>query len=127
MEGSDEDDHEPTGREFNPEWKVAEKVIAHQVLKNKALQRPVVMLLVKWSELEHEHCTWEKKSDLVARELNPLIERFLAINSCSLRDGMALAQSEGPSASRHTGMKLLSESPMFLGRSLFNYQLEVCG
>ncbi len=111
------------------EWLVPERIVAQRVLSHAKMGKNVDQVLVKWSELEYDASTWEKRLVLERRGHAALMDRFHSLNTSSLHNVDGAAAEDDPAAVDRSmgGGKLLRASPSFIGsgRKLFPYQIEV--
>uniref|UniRef100_A0A915PHJ3 Chromodomain-helicase-DNA-binding protein 1 n=1 Tax=Setaria digitata TaxID=48799 RepID=A0A915PHJ3_9BILA len=109
--------------ELNEQYKVIERVIAHQISRSQG-ETEGTEYFVKWCGLPYSECTWEEEH-LIARQFQDKIDSY-----CDRRDNGKIPNKYCPVLKKRPKFEKLNNIPHFLQRKdepeheLRDYQLE---
>ncbi|VDP14337.1 unnamed protein product [Onchocerca flexuosa] len=109
--------------ELNEQYKIIERVIAHQISRNQG-ETEGTEYFVKWCGLPYSECTWEEEH-LIARQFKDKIDAYF-----DRRDNGKIPNKHCPALRKRPRFEKLNDIPDFLQRKddpeheLRDYQLE---
>jgi hypothetical protein len=129
VDEDDDSDDDESLKPLRPEWKEIERVVAVRKFPFPGDGSKVVnACLVKWCGLEYSCCTWETAEDVLSHGAEDSIVACLTRNNLQQNtrdDEEQPAESASALNPAKKSSVLLSESPSFLSRPLYPFQVEV--